>query len=181
MNNPVAVNIHKVNTLAIIAPHQRLAFIKPIGLLVLFFLTLGSSYATELTASPIATKHTAIKLESSHMWITIGDYRFKATLANTSAAREFAAMLPLTLDMDDLNSNEKHAELPKSLSTDPYQPVTINNGDLMLWGSRTMVVFYKKVNTSYSYTRIGHIDDTSGLSQQLGQGDVTLIFTKSAN
>jgi hypothetical protein len=83
--------------------------------------------------------------------------------------------------MDDLNSNEKHAELPKSLSTDPYQPVTINNGDLMLWGSRTMVVFYKKVNTSYSYTRIGHIDDTSGLSQQLGQGEVTLIFTKSAN
>lgn len=112
------------------------------------------------------------------MWITIGEHRFKATLANTSAAREFAAMLPLTLDMDDLNRNEKHAKLSKSLTTDEHQPRTIQNGDLMLWGSRTMVVFYKDFATSYSYTSIGHIEDAAELPKELGFAHAIVVFSK---
>ncbi|PJE54470.1 hypothetical protein TY87_15615 [Marinomonas sp. BSi20584] len=112
------------------------------------------------------------------MWITIGEHRFAAVLADTEAAREFLAMLPLTLDMADLNGNEKEADLPKALSTDTYQPGTINNGDLMLWGSRTMVVFYKTFNTSYSYTRIGHIEEAADLPQELGRRNVQITFSK---
>lgn len=58
------------------------------------------------------------------------------------AARAFAAQLPLTLDMADLNGNEKHVELPKALPVSASRPGAIRQGDLMLYGSTTLVVFY---------------------------------------
>ncbi|BBP53163.1 hypothetical protein PHLH3_27890 [Pseudomonas sp. St386] len=47
------------------------------------------------------------------MWMTVGEQRFAITLANNAAARALVALLPLTLDMSDLNRNEKYAALPK--------------------------------------------------------------------
>jgi hypothetical protein len=112
------------------------------------------------------------------MWMTVGERRFAISLADTEAAREFAAMLPLTINMPDLNNNEKHAELPKSLPTSASRPGTIRNGDLMLYGSRTLVVFYLTFNSSYSYTRLGRVDDPADLAQVLGRGTVRITFSK---
>ena len=113
------------------------------------------------------------------MWMTLGERRFAFTLADTEAARAFAAMLPLTIDMADLNSNEKHAELPKALPTSAIRPGTIRTGDLMLYGSRTLVVFYKTFESAYSYTRLGRVDDPAGLAQALGSGSVRIGFSKN--
>jgi len=113
------------------------------------------------------------------MWMTVGTRRFAITLADTEAAREFAAMLPLSIDMPDLNNNEKHAELPKSLPTNAIRPGTIRNGDLMLYGSRTLVLFYLTFNSSYSYTRLGRVDDPAGLAQALGGGSARIEFSKN--
>ncbi|ERP86828.1 hypothetical protein Q666_16210 [Marinobacter sp. ES-1] len=113
------------------------------------------------------------------MWMTIGEHRFAITLADTEAAREFAAMLPLTIDMPDLNNNEKHAELPKSLPTNTIRPGTIRNGDLMLYGSRTLVLFYLTFNSSYSYTRIGRVDDPIDLARVLGRGTARITFSRN--
>lgn len=113
------------------------------------------------------------------MWMTVGERRFAITLANTEAARAFAAMLPLTIDMADLNSNEKHAELPKALPTNASRPGTIRNGDLMLYGSTTLVAFYLTFDSSYSYTRLGRVDDPAGLAQALGRRDVRILFSNN--
>ena len=51
----------------------------------------------------------------TRMWMTVGEHRFAITLADTDAARAFAAQLPLTLDMAELNGNEKHADLSQAL------------------------------------------------------------------
>ena len=132
----------------------------------------------EPTAAPDAALASK-KPEESRMWMTIGERRFAITLADTEAARAFAAILPLTLDMEELNGNEKKKELPGPLPTDASRPGTIRNGDLLLWGSRTVVVFYRTFESSYSYTRLGRVDDPSGLPQSLGRNDVRVTFSRN--
>jgi hypothetical protein len=116
--------------------------------------------------------------EESGMWMSVGERRFAVTWANNAAARAFAAQLPLTLDMSELNGNEKHSSLPKALPTNASRPGTIRNGDLMLYGTDTLVVFYQTFNSSYSYTRLGHVDDPASLAEALGAHGVRVVFSK---
>jgi hypothetical protein len=116
--------------------------------------------------------------EESRMWMTVGERRFAITLSDNDAARAFAAQLPLTLEMSELNGNEKHAELPKALPVDASRPGTIRNGDLMLYGTNTLVVFYSTFESSYSYTRLGRVDDPSELPAALGRRGVRVVFSK---
>ncbi len=113
------------------------------------------------------------------IWMAVGERRFAVALADNEAARAFVAQLPLTLDMPDLNGNEKHVKLPKPLPANATRPGTIRNGDLMLWGADTLVVFYLTFDSPYSYTRLGRIEDAAALPQVLGRGQVRIVFTKS--
>ena len=131
-------------------------------------------------ASPIvATVDAAsVKPEVTRMWMTVGERRFAITLADNASARAFAELLPLTLEMADLNGNEKYASLPNALPQNESRPGTIRLGDLMLYGSRTLVVFYLTFDSSYSYTRLGRVDDPAGLAQALGRRGVRIVFSK---
>lgn len=112
------------------------------------------------------------------IWMAVGERRFSITLADNEAARAFAAQLPLTLDMPDLNGNEKHAKLPKALPTKDSRPGTIRSGDLMLWRADTLVVFYLTFDSPYSYTLLGRIDEPASLPDGLGRGAVRIVFTR---
>jgi hypothetical protein len=133
---------------------------------------------TETSSSSTVAAAATVQPKESRMWMTVAQRRFAITLADTEAARVFAAMLPLTMDMADLNSNEKHAKLPTALPTDARRPGTIRSGDLLLYGSDTLVVFYDTFRSSYAYTRLGWADDSSELRQALGQGEARVAFTK---
>jgi len=92
-----------------------------------------------------------------------------------------AQICPCGLVFDDLclsvlNANEKYYGLPNSLPTNSSNPGTIKNGDLMLHGSKTLVLFYETFSTSYSYTKLGSVDDIMGLATALGSGNVTVTF-----
>ena len=112
------------------------------------------------------------------IWMVVGERRFAVTLADNDAARAFVSQLPLTLDMPDLNGNEKHQKLPKPLPTNATRPGTIRSGDLMLWGADTLVVFYLTFDSPYSYTRLGRIEDAAALPPALGRGQVRVTFAK---
>ena len=116
--------------------------------------------------------------EELRMWMNVGERRFAVILTDNAAARAFAAQLPLTLDMSELKGNEKHADLPKPLPANANRPGTIRNGDLMLYGADTLVVFYLTFQSSYSYTRLGRVDDPSDLPQALGPRGVRVLFSK---
>lgn len=93
------------------------------------------------------------------IYVTIDGSKYKMYLEKNKTTEEFIKMLPLELDMQELNGNEKYTYLNKSFSTDPFVPKKINIGDVMLFGDNCLVVFYKSFNTSYSYTKIGHIEN----------------------
>ena len=112
------------------------------------------------------------------MWMTVArTHRFAVTLEDNPTARAFLQMLPMSLEMPDLNDNEKHVRLPRSLPTNATRPGTIRTGELMLYGNDTLVVFYKTFPSSYSYTRIGRVTQLDGLVEALGPGSQRISFS----
>lgn len=114
---------------------------------------------------------------NSKITISIGDARYTATLEDNPAARAFAALLPMTVTMTEMNGNEKYYDLSGNLPTDTFRPGTIHTGDLLLWGANTVVLFYETFSSSYSYTRLGKIDNPNGLAAALGRGNVSVTFS----
>ncbi len=154
--------------------HFRMQTLRAVSLL-LALLVVGAFPAAE--ASMSGTAALAQKAKESRMWMTVNHRRFAITLADNETARAFAAQMPLTLNMDELNGNEKKATLPKPLPVDASRPGSIRNGDLMLYGKDTLVIFYASFDSIYSYTRIGRVDDPAGLAQTLGPGSARISFS----
>lgn len=113
---------------------------------------------------------------STKMKITIGTAVFTATLYDNPSANALKEMFPLTINMSELNNNEKFYNLPNSLPTNSSVGGDIKVGDLTLYGNNTLVFFYKNFNTTYSYTKLGYVDNPSGLAAALGNGNVVVKF-----
>lgn len=82
----------------------------------------------------------------------------------------------MTVSMSELNGNEKLYNFPTNLPTNSSNPGTIHTGDLMLYGSYTLVLFYKSFSTIYSYTKLGRIDNPAGLATAVGSGNITVTY-----
>ena len=82
----------------------------------------------------------------------------------------------MTITMSELNRNEKYCDLSDSLPTKSSNPGTIQKGDLMIYGSNTLVLFYKSFSTSYSYTKIGRVNDPMVLAEAVGSGSVLITY-----
>ena len=108
--------------------------------------------------------------------IQINGKEFTATLENKRSARAFAERLPLEVDATELNGNEKYFYLDDDLPTDAVRINQIHAGDLMLYESNCVVLFYRDFTTSYSYTRLGKLDNPAGLLSTLGDGNVHIKF-----
>ena len=117
-----------------------------------------------------------IQNENIKINLIVNNKTFSATLENNETTRELTAMLPLTLDMSDLNSNEKYNYLDTNLTTNGSRVNRINAGDIKLFGSNCLVVFYESFNTSYSYTNLGRVDNANDFVSELGSGSVTITF-----
>ena len=105
----------------------------------------------------------------------IDDQEFIINLENNETVKGLINMLPQELNMNELNGNEKYVYLDNKLPTSPYNPKRINAGDVMLYGNNCLVIFYKSFDTSYSYTKIGHIDNLP----DLGSGTISVKINKN--
>ena len=123
--------------------HRRVWGLRVLSLL-LGLLVFGSCEASQqsTSSSPVVAAADAspasVEPEELRMWMTVGERRFAVTLENNETAQALVALLPLTLDMSE---HEKYANLPQKLPSNESRPGTIRNGDLMLYGSDTLVVF----------------------------------------
>lgn len=111
------------------------------------------------------------------MKVSIGEYVFTATLEKNEAVNELVDMMkqsPVTVSLDDYAGFEKVGPLGKSLTTSNKQTTT-QPGDIVLYSGSNIVMFYG--SNSWSYTRLGKIDDLTDWEKALGSGSVTAVFT----
>ena len=104
----------------------------------------------------------------------INGKEYVINLEDNETAKSFANLLPQELNMSELNGNEKYIYLDTTLPTNSSNPKRINVGDVMLYGDNCLVIFYKSFDTSYSYTKIGHIDNLPNL----GNDSISVKFEK---
>ena len=91
--------------------------------------------------------------------VYINDKEYKLNLYDNETSSSLVKLFPIEVTMKTLNENEVYVYLDEKLPTNSSNPKSINAGDVMLYGNNCLVIFYKTFNTSYSYTKIGHIDD----------------------
>ncbi len=109
--------------------------------------------------------------------VQIGEHTFTATPEDNVAVDAFVGMMeeaPVVIRMSDYSGFEKVGSLGTSLTSDNSQ-MTTQAGDIVLYNSSQIVIFYG--SNSWSYTRIGKIDDLTGWEDALGSGDVTVTFS----
>ena len=112
-----------------------------------------------------------------NMNVQVGDVVFSATLEKNEAVDAFVEMMqenPVVIQMSDYSGFEKVGSLGTSLPSSNSQTTT-HAGDIVLYNGNQIVIFYG--SNSWSYTRLGHIDDLTGWEEALGSGGVTVSFS----
>lgn len=131
-------------------------------LLICIFLFTGCNQNTEIDG-----RNNMIDIS-----MTIKGQHFSAKLYDNQTTQELMELFPITITMDDLNQNEKFYYLDQSLSVDSQRIKQIQKGDIMLFGSNCLVIFYEDLKTSYSYTKLGYIEDRESIKKVVDNGSV---------
>ncbi len=111
------------------------------------------------------------------MKVQVGDSTFTAILENNAAVDALVEMMeeePVVIQMSDYAGFEKVGPLGESLPANNSQTTT-EAGDIVLYQGNQIVIFYG--SNSWSYTRLGRIEDLTGWKEALGSGDVTVTFS----
>lgn len=108
--------------------------------------------------------------------IQINDQVFHMKLYNNDASKTLIENLPMQIQMDDLNGNEKYNYTDIAFPTKTESVDFIKTGDLMLYGNNCLVLFYQDFPTSFSYTRLGYLEDTTGFNEALSEGSVEVTI-----
>lgn len=143
-------------------------------------LTSASDSAEQTTSQPTEdfpiTTSEKDESEAGTTKLIVNGESFEVEFENNPSAEAFKAKLPIELKMSELNGNEKYYDFGESLPSDDIRPNKIKAGDIMLYSSSYVVVFYKSFSTSYSYTPLGRVKDPQGLAKALGKSSVTVRF-----
>lgn len=116
--------------------------------------------------------------EKLTLYLMIGETKFSATLENNETTKELLQRLPLEIEMKELNGNEKYYYFDEHLPRNASLVNKINVGDIMLFGDNCLVIFYQSFATSYSYTKLGKIDNPDSLAEVLGSGNIKVKIMK---
>ena len=131
------------------------------------------------SSSAVRMEDNSSEAENSEtqMNVQVGGSEFTATLEENAAADALVEMMeqgPVTIQMSDYAGFEKVGSLGASLPTSNSQTTT-QAGDIVLYQGNQIVIFYG--SNSWSYTRLGRIDDLTGWTEALGSGDVSVTFS----
>ena len=105
------------------------------------------------------------------------DGSLDATLDTSATARDFAALLPLTLTLEDYEATEKISDLPGKLSTTGAPSgIAPRIGDIAYyapWGN--LALFYRDFRHSSGLVRLGRFDGSVDVLRRAGAMVVTIV------
>ncbi|MFH9059679.1 cyclophilin-like fold protein [Streptomyces coeruleorubidus] len=108
--------------------------------------------------------------------LTVDGHAVDATLNGSAAARDFAALLPLTLDLSDFHGKERVADLPRRLDTSGAPDAAEGKaGDLAYyapWGN--LAIYYRDGGSrDAGLVVLGHLAD--GATERFATADRVTI------
>lgn len=137
----------------------------------------GTGFSSEVETQMADHEDMEEENDSMNMIVQVGESTFTATLEENGAVDALVDILeqePLTIQMRDYSGFEKVGSLGENLpANDQYMTTQI--GDLVLYQGNQVAMFYG--SNSWSYTRIGRIDDLTDWKKALGKGDVLVTFS----
>jgi hypothetical protein len=108
--------------------------------------------------------------------LTLSGKAVEATLLDSASARDFLALLPMTLTLEDYASTEKIAYLPRKLSTTGApEGIDPSPGDIAYyapWGN--LALFYKDARHAKGLVRLGRFDGAIEALQARGALTATI-------
>ena len=136
----------------------------------------GRKIRTEWLKIRVRRTNSSAEKKGTPVVLTVNGEAFQAIFYNNKTADELVEKMPMTLNMKELNGNEKYHYFNEEFPTDEKAPGKIKAGDIMLYGSDCLVAFYKSHKTPYEYTTVGKIEDAAGFEKAVGSGDVKITF-----
>lgn len=127
----------------------------------------------------LSKEMSTINNEEIKINLIVNNKTFTAMLENNQTVQELIQRFPLTVNMNDLHSNEKYTYLNSNLTTNSSVVNIIHAGDIKLFGDNCLVIFYKNFKNSYSYTNLGKIDNVDGFVDEIGKENVNIRFELS--
>jgi len=144
---------------------------------LIIILLLGTLLHADGKETMTHTQNNPTELLLGTLKLKIGEHTFRAKLYANASTLALQKRLPLTLKMHDLHSNEKYFHFSQVLPSSPAPIDVLHAGDLMLWQDTSFVLFYKTFSTSYMYTKLGYLEDTTKLQEALGKSDAIVTLT----
>ncbi|MFH8655211.1 cyclophilin-like fold protein [Streptomyces afghaniensis] len=128
----------------------------------------------QASTAPAATAPTG-RTTAMNIRLTLDGHRIAATLNDSPTARDFAAQLPLTLSLSDLNQAEKVADLPRKLSTSGApEGADPEVGDLAYYAPwNQLATYYRDAPYATGLVILGHMAD--GGAERLATADEITI------
>ncbi|MEV6647755.1 cyclophilin-like fold protein [Amycolatopsis sp. NPDC051371] len=112
--------------------------------------------APSTTLAPTTGSSTAMNIR-----LTVDGRVVDATLNDSAAARAFASLLPLTLNLSDFHETERNSDLPRRLSTDGApQSAEPKAGDIAFyapWGN--LAIYYRDAPRADGVVILGRLAD----------------------
>ncbi len=109
-----------------------------------------------------------------NMKLLIDDKELNVTWEDNDSVKSLNQILPLTIPMHEYGGFEQTGSIGQSIVRNDSQ-INVVPGDIVLYNGNAISVFYN--NSSWSYTRLGHINiDNSELNVLLNKPSITFVI-----
>lgn len=112
--------------------------------------------------------------KETNMTLSIDNQELDVYWEDNDSVNAIKGILPLTISMHQYGGFEQTGSIGQSIVRNDSQ-INVVPGDIVLYNGNAISVFYN--NSSWSYTRLGHINlDNSELNALLNKPSVTFVI-----